>query len=118
MKFKVDGNLPGKLAAGLHTLGHAADTVFDEGLAGVVDPALMDAASPREYRILLTLDKGIANLDRFSLEEHSGVVLFRPARSGRRGVLAFMRERLPDLLELDLRHRLTIVGSTRIRVRG
>lgn len=116
MKFKVDENLPGELAAELRTLGHDADTVFDEGLAGVLDPALMDAAS-RENRILLTLDKGIANLERYPLEQHAGVVLFRPARSGRRGVLAFIRERLPSLLELDLPQRLTIVGPTRIRVR-
>jgi predicted nuclease of predicted toxin-antitoxin system len=116
VKFKIDENLPGELAAELRTLGHDADTVFDEGLAGVLDPDLMAAASS-ENRILLTLDKGIANLERYPLEQHSGVVLFRPVRSGRRGVLAFIRERLPDLLELDLRHRLTIVGSTRIRVR-
>ena len=38
-------------------------------------------------------------------------------RSGRRVVLAFIRERLPNLLGLDLRGRLTVVGPTRIRIR-
>ena len=70
-----------------------------------------------EKRILFTLDKGIANLKQYPVEEHAGVVLFRPVRSGRRLVLAFIRERLPSLLELDLRDRLTVVGPTRIRVR-
>ena len=68
------------------------------------------------YR-LRRCDKGIANLQQYPVEQHSGVVLFRPVRSGRQSVLAFIRERLPDLLGLDLGGRLTVVGPTRIRVR-
>ena len=116
MKFKIDENLPGELVADLRELGHDADTVFDERLGGAKDPILMKAAFGEE-RILLTLDKGIANLQQYPVERHAGVVLFRPTRSGRRVVLAFIRERLRDLLELDLRGRLTVVGPTRIRVR-
>ena len=116
MKFKIDENLPGELVADLRELGHDADTVFDERLGGAKDPILMKAAFGEE-RILLTLDKGIANLQQYPVERHAGVVLFRPARSGRRVVLAFIRERLRNLLELDLRGRLTVVGPTRIRVR-
>lgn len=116
MRFKIDENLPGELVADLRDLGHDAETVFDEQLSGAKDPILMEAASAEE-RILLTLDKGIANLERYPLAEHAGVVLFRPARTGRRVVLTFIRERLRSLLELDLRARLTVVGPTRIRVR-
>ncbi len=116
MKFKIDENLPGELEADLHKFGHDADTVFDEALSGAIDPIVIEAALAEE-RILLTLDKGIANLQEYPLARHAGVVLFRPARSGRRVVLAFIRKRLQDLLELDLRGRLTVVGPTRIRVR-
>lgn len=116
MKFKIDENLPSELAADLRDLGHEADTVFDEGLVGAKDPVLM-AVVASEKRILLTLDKGIANLQQYPPERHCGVVLFRPARSGRRVALAFIRERLSDLLELDLRGRVTVVGPIRIRVR-
>jgi predicted nuclease of predicted toxin-antitoxin system len=116
VKFKIDENLPSELVADLRLLGHDADTVFDESLAGAKDPVLMEAASV-DRRVLLTLDKGIANLQQYPVEQHAGVVLFRPARSGRRVVLAFVRERLPSLLELDLPGRLTVVGPTRIRVR-
>ena len=116
MKFKIDENLPSELAVDLRDLGHEADTVFDESLAGAKDPVLLAVASS-EKRILLTLDKGIANLRQYPAEQHSGVVLFRPVRSGRRSVLAFVRERLANLFELDLRGRLTVVGPTLIRVR-
>lgn len=116
MKFKIDENLPSELAADLRDLGHDADTVFDEGLMGAKDPVLV-AVVASENRILLTLDKGIANLQQYPAAQHSGVVLFRPGRSGRRVVLAFIRERLPNLLALDLPGQLTVVGPTRIRVR-
>ena len=85
-------------------------------LMGAKDPILVEVVAS-EDRILLTLDKGIANLQQYPAGQHSGVVLFRSVRSGRRGVLTFIRERLPNLLALDLRGRLTVVGPTRIRVR-
>jgi predicted nuclease of predicted toxin-antitoxin system len=116
VKFKIDEKLPNELAADLRDLGHEAATVFDEGLVGAKDPVLM-AAVASENKILLTLDKGIANLQQYPAEQYSGVVLFRTVKSGRRAILAFIRERFPDLLELDLRGRLTVVGPTRIRVR-
>jgi predicted nuclease of predicted toxin-antitoxin system len=116
VKFKIDENLPSELAAALRDLGHEAHTVFDENLAGAEDTVVIAVASAEE-RILLTLDKGIANVRQYPAGQHSGVVLFRPVRSGRHSVLAFVRERLPDLLQLDLTRRLTIVGPTRIRVR-
>ncbi len=41
MKFKIDENLPGELAADLCELGYEADTVYDEGLAGAKDAVLV-----------------------------------------------------------------------------
>lgn len=98
MKFKLDENLPTELVADLQRLGHDPHTVFDEGLAGVNDPAVIKATS-KENRILLTLDKGIANLQQYPAEQNCSIVLFRPLRSGRGSVLALIRERLPSLLE-------------------
>lgn len=68
-------------------------------------------------RILLTLDKGIANLQRYPAHQHAGVVLFRPDSSGRGALIAFVRERLNKLLEMELNGRLTVVGPSRIRIR-
>jgi predicted nuclease of predicted toxin-antitoxin system len=67
VKFKIDENLPAELAVELRNLGHEADTVFEEALSGVSDPVLIKAAS-KESRILFTLDKGIANLERYPAE--------------------------------------------------
>ena len=116
MKFKLDENLPVELVADLRGLGHDADTVSGEGLSGAADPAVVDAAFSAG-RILFTLDKGIANLQRYPIHQHAGVVLFRPDTLGRGAVIAFVRERLHEVLEMELTGRLTVVGPSRIRFR-
>ena len=116
MKFKVDENLPREIADDLVSLGHDADTVNDEGLAGADDIAVVGAARV-SARILMTLDKGIASVQQYPIAEHAGVVLFRPSGSGKGEVLDFVRLRLGVLLEMDLAGHLTVVGPTRIRVR-
>ena len=116
MKFKIDENLPDDLAEDLRLAGHDADTVVEENLAGAPDSAVV-AAAFREGRILMTLDKGIANLTQYPKHMHSGVVLFRPGSSGRSAVLIFIRARLAELLAGDLADRITVVSELRIRVR-
>jgi predicted nuclease of predicted toxin-antitoxin system len=116
VKFKVDENLPTELVTDLRNLGHDADTVIDEKLRGAPDVIVVEAANACG-RVLLTLDKGIANLLHYPIGAHAGVVLFRPDTLGRGAVLAFVRERLKRILELDLDGRLTVVGSNRIRLR-
>lgn len=116
MRFKIDESLPNELVTDIRGLGHEADTVLDERLGGAEDSVVMRAASAEE-RILLTLDKGIANLQQYPAERHAGVVLFRPDRSGRKFVLDFIEDRLIALQQMDLAGRVTVVGPSRIRVR-
>ena len=116
MKFKLDENLPLELGDDFRNLGYDSDTVLDERLYGAEDPAIVEAARASN-RILVTLDKGIANLLRYPLSKHTGVVLFRPDSSGQRAVLSFVRARLLDVLRMEVAGRLTVVGPTRIRVR-
>jgi predicted nuclease of predicted toxin-antitoxin system len=114
VRFKIDENLPVELADELRSLGHAADTARDEGLSGRPDSEVV-AKARAGNRIIVTLDKGIADLVRFPIATHTGVVLFRPGSLGRKAVLAFIRQRLASLL--DLAGRITVVTTDRIRVR-
>jgi predicted nuclease of predicted toxin-antitoxin system len=116
MRFKLDENLPLELSADLRTAGHDADTVIDENLKGAPDRLVIETALGAS-RILLTLDKGIANIVLHPQELHAGVVLFRPGSSGRAAVLDFVRSRLPLLFQNDLERRVTVVSATRIRFR-
>ena len=70
MNFKIDENLPVDLVADLQRAGHNADTVLDENLAGSADLIVL-AAALREGRVLLTLDKGIANLIQHPVNTHA-----------------------------------------------
>ncbi len=116
MKLKLDENLPVELLADLRGLGHDADTVIFEGLRGAADAAVVDAAFAAD-QILFTLDKGIANVQRYPIHRLAGVVLFRPDCWGRRAVIEFVRQRLGNVLEMELTGRLTVVGPCRIRFR-
>ncbi len=116
MKFKVDENLPGEIVADLRTAGHDADSVYDEGLAGAPDAAVM-ARVQAEGRAILTLDKGIADIRAYPPALYSGLILLRPRTTGRLATLTFVRKHLPTLLASPLAGHLYIVTETSIRVR-
>jgi len=116
MRFKLDENLPAELLDELRNAGHAADSVDDEGLAGTPDRKLL-AAVKDDDRILMTMDKGIADIRRFPPWDHAGIVLFRPPTTGRGMVLDFARIRLPAILEIELRGRLLVVSQNSLRLR-
>ncbi|MFN7937448.1 MAG: DUF5615 family PIN-like protein [Bryobacteraceae bacterium] len=119
MRIKLDENLPLELANDLKRLGHDTDTVASEGLTGADDDVVGKEAA-RAERVLFTLDKGIANFQRYPGLRLSGVVLLRPDVVGRGAVgavLEFIRGRLPMLLALELEGKLTVVGATRVRTR-
>jgi hypothetical protein len=103
VKFKRDENLPVELAEDLRALGHDADTVRDEDLVGAVDPEVVRAALAAD-RILFTLDKGIANLQRYPIQEHRGRGSISAGQFGAR--------RGPGICG-----RVTLVGPARIRFR-
>ncbi len=116
MRFKVDENLPQELVSDLTEAGHDAETVVQEGMAGVPDSQLL-AATQQESRILLTLDKGIADVRMFPPTAFRGIVLFRPNSMGRGEVLRFVRRHLQEVLHLQLKGRLVVVTSGGIRFR-
>jgi hypothetical protein len=49
-------------------MGHAVDTVSDEGLRGAPVPVVVNAAFAAD-RILFTLDKGTANFQRYPVHQ-------------------------------------------------
>jgi hypothetical protein len=116
MKFKIDENLPLEVADDLRAAGHDAQTVFDEGLAGAADPAIM-ARVKAEGRVLLTMDKGIGNIHHYPPTDYAGIVLFRPRSSGRGETLRFVRHHVPTILAGSLNGHLWVISDAGIRVR-
>ena len=116
MRFKVDENLPSEIALDLREEGHEADSVWDEGLSGAPDPAIL-ARAKRENRVILTLDKGVGDIRTYPPELYPGIVLLRPAKSGRSSVLDFVRRHLPALLDRKMAGHLFVVSERGIRIR-
>src|ERR1700721_844180 len=116
MKFKLDENLPLEIADAFRNVGHEIDSVQSEGLTGATDIEILHRVQS-ENQVLLTMDKGIADVRLFPPSEYPGIVLFRPSSSGRGEVLRFVQQALPDLLSLDLSGRLAIVTPKGIRLR-
>jgi predicted nuclease of predicted toxin-antitoxin system len=116
VKVKLGENLPTELLGDLRVAGHEADSVHDEALTGAPDSTVLDRVR-RDGRVLLTLDKGIANVRAYPPERHAGIVLFRPGSMGRGTTLAFVRHHLPAVLERDLTGRLVVVTDRGLRLR-
>jgi predicted nuclease of predicted toxin-antitoxin system len=116
MRFKIDENLPAEIAGDLRAAGHDADTVPDQGLAGSPDAAIL-ARVQAEGRVILTMDKGIADVRAYPPDQYAGIVLFRPRTTGRSATLALVRQHLPSLLQANLAGHLLVVSETGIRIR-
>jgi predicted nuclease of predicted toxin-antitoxin system len=116
VRVKLDENLPAEFLADLQAAGHDADSVASEGLTGSPDPTIL-AAALSDGRVLLTLDKGLADLRQHPRGRSPGVVLFRPASTGRGTTLAFVRRHLALLHDRDLTGRLLVVTERSARLR-
>lgn len=116
MRFKLDENLPVELVNDLRDAGHDAQSVEEEGLVGAADSALL-ANVRQEKRVLMTMDKGNADIRVHPPEQYSGILLFRPDTSGRKAVLAFLRRHLSAVLGADIDGRLLVVTDRNIRLR-
>lgn len=116
MKFKIDENRPIELAEVIRGLGHEAETVFSESLAGAPDDRVL-AIATAEDRVLLTMDKGIADVRQYPPASFAGIVLLRPKRAGRAETIKFAERHLPTLGTLDLSGRVAVVSETGVRLR-
>jgi len=115
VRFKLDENLDGRLAALLTERGHEADSVVAEGLGGTSDEQLFGKCA-EDRRVLVTLDLDFADPLRFPPAGGAGIMVLRPQRN----TLALIRETLAAALPALERDRiegaLWIIEPGRIRV--
>lgn len=83
MRFKADENISRQLVQLLFDHGHDAQTVAEEGLAGAPD-ARIAAVAAREQRMILTTDRGFADVRAYPPGTHAGIVC-RKVKSELRG---------------------------------
>jgi predicted nuclease of predicted toxin-antitoxin system len=116
MKFKLDEALPTALMELLRAGGHDTMTVADEALGGSNDPTILQVATS-EGRVLLTFDLDFADIRRYPIGSHAGIVVFR-LHDQRWAVLEQPARRLIESDLLDrLQGGLAIVDESRVRTR-
>lgn len=116
MKIKLDENLPTALTELLRAAGHDVRTVADEALSGSADPKVLHVAAS-ESRMLMTFDLNFADIRRYPIGSHAGIVVFR-LHDQRWAVLEKPARQLVETGLLDrLQGGLAIVDESRIRIR-
>lgn len=113
----IDEDLPRSTAGALRQAGHTATDVRDVGLRGRSDDEVFVYAQARGLT-LLTADMGFANILRFPLGTHAGIVVLRvPNELSTAELNRLLVHALAGLSAADLRGVLVIVevGRTRIR---
>ena len=116
MRIKLDENLGRPHVALLKRHGYDVDGVFDEGLSGVVDSELWVHVR-REFRFLITLDLGFADVRRYAPGTHPGILLLRSRRKGRSAVSRVLRRVLAKQRLETLEGCLAVADENRTRVR-
>jgi predicted nuclease of predicted toxin-antitoxin system len=114
--FKVDEDLPSAIQQELQNAGHDARTVADQGWSGRSDDAVW-AGIKRERRLLVTADKGLADIRKLSAGRSWGVVLLRLERESWKGYVALIRSLLASTDVEQLAGAITIVTTKGIRMR-
>lgn len=116
MKIKLDENLPAGAAPLLRAAGHDVDTAIEEGLAGADDAVVLTAAT-NEDRALVTLDTDFANVRRYPIGAHAGIVVLRLRDQRWRAVKVALDRLAKSGILQRLKGGLAIVSEARIRLR-
>jgi predicted nuclease of predicted toxin-antitoxin system len=97
VRFLVDAQLPPALAHWLAEHGHAAEHLFDLGMAGAEDKAIW-AYAVEVRAVIVTKDEDFAER-RARTGDGPSIVWVRVGNTSRRDLLAWFRFRLPTVVE-------------------
>jgi len=116
-RFLVDEDMPRSTARTLREAGYVADDARDVGLRGRTDQEVF-AYAQANGAILVSADKGFANLFVFPPATHAGIVVVRvPDTLPTATVNQELLRALSNLAGTDLAHTLVVIEPGRARIR-
>ena len=117
MRFVIDEDMPRSLGPALASAGHEVLDVRDRGLRGRTDDEVFRYAQD-QAAALISEDLGFANLLRFPLGTHHGIVVPRFSTSVPPKIVVEGTVRaLAGLAPADIRGALIIVEPHQVRIR-
>ena len=116
MKIKVDEDLPKSATIFLQGKGYDAISAKEHGMNGWKDPDLWKVVQ-KENRLLITADKGFADIRVYPPKTHHGVLLLRPDNDGIKPILELLQKTIESCNLNELEGKLTVVTTRGIRIR-
>jgi len=116
LNFKIDENLPVEFVEILKSSGYEAKTVFEQGLNGEVDSAVINKCLEENF-ILLTLDLDFADIKHYPPYKYPGIIVIRPKYQDKLHLLDILKSVIPNLKREKIKGRLWIVEENKIRIR-
>ena len=116
LRLKLDENLSRHLREPIANLGHDVDTVLDEKLGGAPDSDVAEAARS-DGRVLLTLDRWLADVRAYPPGTHPGIIVFRPSKLEIPSIGRMVMEFLGANPLEEFGGCIVVVGADRIRIR-
>jgi len=118
VKFLIDENISPLVAEQLRALGYDVKHVREVGLKGHSDNEIMEYAK-REGRSLITLDADFADIRRYPLGTHAGIIRLKLKFAPSTIVIDCLRRLLRQIKDMPLEKGLLVItdGKT-YRVRG
>lgn len=116
MRIKLDENLGERGRQLFGEAGHDVSTVKDQGLAGAMDPMVIDVCRA-EGRCLVTLDMDFSNPFLFPPERYAGIAVIRlPRRVSPNDLYRAVATLIAAMSRDPITGKLWIVERHRIRV--
>ncbi len=116
MRIKTDEDLPASAKEFLLSRGHDCRSVLDQNLGGYKDRDLWEIVQS-EKRLLITSDKGFADIRNYPPGTHFGIVLLRPDDDGVRPIIDLLQKAVDAVDFQKLSGTVTVVSPRSIRVR-
>ncbi|MFQ6121416.1 MAG: DUF5615 family PIN-like protein [Methanosarcinales archaeon] len=117
IKLLIDENISPLVAEGLRDLRYDAIHVKEVSLKGHTDEEIM-AFAKREGRTLLTLDIDFADIRKYPIGTHSGVIRLKLKFAPSKKILKCLRSLLPEITKLPIESgALVVTNCKRYRVK-
>lgn len=116
MRIKLDENLPGRAGPVLASAGHDVDSVEDEGLTGADDPTV-SAAATADRRLVITLDRGFGDIQRYPPGSHAGILVLRVDDQSAASVVDTLTQLVASTDLADLSQCVAVYRNGELRIR-